>query len=119
MLRMKRGLSGGFHIDKKLAIMEKERKKSLMDMQKLLGGESYKQKFEFLQQLSFFSSLGEYDFLELTSKSMIREYTQGNVTHQYGDSVKMVGCILAGKVRLNFPTDRSKVNKRGVGIYLS
>ena len=50
---------------------------------------------------------------------MIKEYTQGNATHQYGDSVKLVGCILAGKVRLNFPMDRAKANKRGVGIYLS
>lgn len=42
MIRLKKGPAAGFHLEKKLALMEKERKKSLQDMQVVLGGQNYK-----------------------------------------------------------------------------
>jgi hypothetical protein len=51
-------------------------------MQMILGGQDYKEKYEFLQKIAYFNSLGEYDYLDLVSKSHMQDYSQGNVTHK-------------------------------------
>jgi signal-transduction protein with cAMP-binding, CBS, and nucleotidyltransferase domain len=83
------------------------------------GGEDYKNKFEFLQQMSFFKSLGEYDFLDLTTKSQIKEYRQGSTTHKCGGTVDMIGCVIIGKVKLHYPTDKEGAKGKKITVSIS
>lgn len=61
---------------------------------------------EFLKAIEFFGSLGEYDLLDLTAQSHIKQYSQGGVTHVCGEDVEEIGCVLSGKVKLSYPTNQ-------------
>lgn len=73
MIKIKRAAAGGLvQFQKRLMQKERERAQEAAKLRKLLKGKELRSKVEFLKAIEFFSSLGEFDLLELAAQSHIQ-----------------------------------------------
>jgi hypothetical protein len=109
MIKIRRGAAGGMaQFQKRLVQKERERGQEGAKLRKLMKGKELRSKVDFLSAIEFFGSLGEFDLLELAVQSRIQEYSQGSATHSFGEEVEAIGCVLAGRVKLSFPSGKGQ-----------
>jgi CRP-like cAMP-binding protein len=118
IIKIRKGAAAGLaHFQKRLIKKERERTQEMAKLKRLAKGKEHREKLEFLQVIDFFSGLGEFDLLDLTVQSHIKEYSQGSITHACGEDIEAVGCVLSGKVKLSFPTNKD--SKQAVSVFLT